>query len=354
MPADVVVRPARTSDVRAIRRLVDLYVDDRRLLSKATVTLYEDVPDFTVATVAGEVVGAARCTSCGRTWPRSGPSPSTRPCAGAESGTLSWSGSWRGPASRRRASVLPDVRDGVLRAARVRGDRGGAPVAHEVYEQLLQSYDEGVASSSTWSGSSRTPSATTGRVVARTSGGVRRRSRWWHCCSSSVNAWSAARRSADDAARLLPGRPAPAWLRPAGPPRPCPRSRSAGPHSTRYSVLRVGRPRRPFRRAGCRRRSVRRRTGASRTPARAPTRRVPSPIRTRSSSGTNPSSERLTTTTSRVHRLDGLCQCRGHLALAVDGLRVPASRLSSRLHATPYVAGASQRTSVSRRGEFVK
>ena len=37
-PAErLVVRPARTSDVRAIRRLVDTYSPERRLLSKATV-----------------------------------------------------------------------------------------------------------------------------------------------------------------------------------------------------------------------------------------------------------------------------------------------------------------------------
>jgi len=37
----VEIRRARTSDIRAIRRLVDAYTADRRLLSKATVTLYE-------------------------------------------------------------------------------------------------------------------------------------------------------------------------------------------------------------------------------------------------------------------------------------------------------------------------
>ena len=38
---DVTIRRARTSDVRAIRALVDTYVADRRLLSKPTVALYE-------------------------------------------------------------------------------------------------------------------------------------------------------------------------------------------------------------------------------------------------------------------------------------------------------------------------
>ena len=52
----LVVRPARTSDVRAIRSLVDTYAPDRRLLSKATVTLYEGVPEFIVGELDGVVV----------------------------------------------------------------------------------------------------------------------------------------------------------------------------------------------------------------------------------------------------------------------------------------------------------
>jgi len=51
------VRRARTSDVQAVRRLVDTYADDRRLLSKATVVLYEDVQEFYVAERDGAVVG---------------------------------------------------------------------------------------------------------------------------------------------------------------------------------------------------------------------------------------------------------------------------------------------------------
>ena len=53
----MLVRPARTSDVGTIRSLVDAYSPDRRLLSKATVTLYEDVTDFFVADEAGEIAG---------------------------------------------------------------------------------------------------------------------------------------------------------------------------------------------------------------------------------------------------------------------------------------------------------
>ena len=55
--SDVIVRRARTSDVPAVRALVDTYAPDRRLLSKATVVLYEDVQEFRVAELGGEVVG---------------------------------------------------------------------------------------------------------------------------------------------------------------------------------------------------------------------------------------------------------------------------------------------------------
>jgi amino-acid N-acetyltransferase len=53
----VAVRRARTGDVRAIRQLVDTYAPERRLLSKATVTLYEDVQEFWVAERDGRVLG---------------------------------------------------------------------------------------------------------------------------------------------------------------------------------------------------------------------------------------------------------------------------------------------------------
>jgi amino-acid N-acetyltransferase len=52
----VSVRRARTSDVPAIRRLVERYAGDRILLAKDLVTLYEDVPDFRVAVNATDTV----------------------------------------------------------------------------------------------------------------------------------------------------------------------------------------------------------------------------------------------------------------------------------------------------------
>ena len=60
---DVHIRRARTSDVRAIRSLVDTYTADRRLLSKATVTLYEAVQEFWWrSTPTTRCSAAVRCT----------------------------------------------------------------------------------------------------------------------------------------------------------------------------------------------------------------------------------------------------------------------------------------------------
>ena len=52
----LVVRRARTSDVSAIKDLVDIYAG-RILLEKNLVTLYEAVQEFWVAEVDGDVVG---------------------------------------------------------------------------------------------------------------------------------------------------------------------------------------------------------------------------------------------------------------------------------------------------------
>ena len=51
------VRAAKTSDVKGIRQLIDLYAPQRRILSKETVTLYESVQEFVVAVDGDVVVG---------------------------------------------------------------------------------------------------------------------------------------------------------------------------------------------------------------------------------------------------------------------------------------------------------
>ncbi len=145
LSADLVVRPASTADVRAVRRLVDLYVDDRRLLSKATVTLYEDVPDFLVATVGGAVVG---CGAVHVLW---------EDLAEVRTLAVDPAARGRGVGHALLARLVERARElGVERvfcltfetaffARHGFAEIEGAPVPHDVYEQLLQSYDEGVA-----------------------------------------------------------------------------------------------------------------------------------------------------------------------------------------------------------------
>jgi len=144
---EVQVRRARTADIRAIRELVDTYTADRRLLSKATVTLYEQVQEFWVAIRSGDdrVVG---CGALHVMWEDL-----------AEIRTVAVAPECRGlRIGHRIVSELLDVAR-VLGVARVFcltfetrffdsfGFRpiDGAPVPHSVYEQLLRSYDEGVA-----------------------------------------------------------------------------------------------------------------------------------------------------------------------------------------------------------------
>jgi len=141
----VVVRPARTSDVRAIRTLVDTYAPDRRLLSKATVALYEDITEFMVADLDGEVVG---CGAVHVFWEDLA-EVRTVAVAPAYVGT--------GIGSVLLTSLIERARElGVAKVfcltfeTEFFGRHGfveieGTPVDHDVFEQMLRSYDEGVA-----------------------------------------------------------------------------------------------------------------------------------------------------------------------------------------------------------------
>ncbi len=139
------IRPARTPDVAAIHDLIAAYTEDRRMLAKAMVTLYEDVQEFVVVERDDTIV------ACGALHVM-----------------------WEDLAEVRSLAVHPDaVREGLgsqvlqvlLGRARALGiervfcltfetdffgrygfkEFEGTPVEHEVFEQLLQSFDEGVA-----------------------------------------------------------------------------------------------------------------------------------------------------------------------------------------------------------------
>ena len=141
----VVVRRARTSDVRSIRRLIDTYSADRMLLSKATVALYEDIQEFWVAERADGVVG---CGAVHVMWEDL-----------AEVRTVAVDPSARGQKIGHQlvTHLLDEARAlGVRRVFVLTFETGffgsfgfvpidGTPVPPAVYEQLLRSYDEGVA-----------------------------------------------------------------------------------------------------------------------------------------------------------------------------------------------------------------
>jgi amino-acid N-acetyltransferase len=142
---DVVVRPARTADVVHVRRLLDQHAEDRRLLSKATVTLFEDVQEFVVAEFGGVVVG---CGALHVLWEDLG---EVRTLA-VDPGHVR-----RGIGSALLRRLLERATEvGVRRvfcltfethffASHGFVELDGEPVSHAVYEELLQSYDEGVA-----------------------------------------------------------------------------------------------------------------------------------------------------------------------------------------------------------------
>jgi amino-acid N-acetyltransferase len=53
----ILVRSATTADMPLIRRLIDFYADKGILLTKPTVTLYEQIQEFVIAEVDGESMG---------------------------------------------------------------------------------------------------------------------------------------------------------------------------------------------------------------------------------------------------------------------------------------------------------
>ena len=145
MTSGLVVRLARTSDVRAIRSFIDAYSPDGRLLSKATVTLFEDIQEFLVAEIDGLVVG---CGALHVMWEDL-----------AEVRTLAVDPdlAGQGIGSAVLVALMDRARDiGVRRvfcltfavpffARHGFVEIDDTPVDPSVYEQLLQSYDEGVA-----------------------------------------------------------------------------------------------------------------------------------------------------------------------------------------------------------------
>ena len=141
----ITIRPARTADVRAVRDLIDTYSPDGRLLSKNTVTLYEDVQEFLVAELDGAIIG---CGALHVMWEDLGEIRTLAVVADHKGKGI---GSQVLESLTERARTLGLSRLFCLTFETEFFGRHGfspideAPVDATIYAQLLQSGDEGVA-----------------------------------------------------------------------------------------------------------------------------------------------------------------------------------------------------------------
>ena len=141
----VLIRPAKTSDVKAIRELVDAYTAPGQMLAKETVTLFESVQEFTVAELDGKIVG---CGALHILWEDL-----------AEVRTVAVK------KELHRQGIGHQILQKIIDRARIIGvsrifcltfqteffgkhgftEIEGTPVAADVYQELLRSYDAGTA-----------------------------------------------------------------------------------------------------------------------------------------------------------------------------------------------------------------
>jgi len=139
------IRPARTSDIKGIRTLIDTYAVGKRLLTKETVTLYESVQEFSVAIENGEVVG---CGALHVLWEDL-----------AEVRTVAVVDRLRGTGVGHQLMQAIEERAREIGVKRIFcltfettffGRHGfeeiqGTPVEADVYAEMLRSYDAGIA-----------------------------------------------------------------------------------------------------------------------------------------------------------------------------------------------------------------
>lgn len=142
----IVLRPARTRDVQAIKDLVAPLAERRILISKESVTYFEAIQEFVIAEIDGEIVG---CGALHVMWEDL-----------AEIRTLATTDGWRGKGVGRvlverllgNARVLGvervfcltfEVDFFIRNGFTVMADQSAVDPA--VYSELLRSADEGVA-----------------------------------------------------------------------------------------------------------------------------------------------------------------------------------------------------------------
>jgi amino-acid N-acetyltransferase len=138
-------RRARTTDVPAIKKLIDDYADRNILLVKDLVTLYEDIQEFWVAELEGVLVG---CGALHVLW---------EDIAEIRTVAVHPTAQGRGIGSAIVRALVDTARGLLLKRVFVLtfeadffGRHGftkisGTPVSPEVYEQMRRSYDQGVA-----------------------------------------------------------------------------------------------------------------------------------------------------------------------------------------------------------------
>ena len=141
----MLIRPARTSDVKVIREIVDSFAAPGKMLSKETVTLFESVQEFTVAEIDGEVVG---CGALHVLW---------EDLAEVRTVAVKKEKQHQGIGDLLLEKIIERAQEvGVTRIfcltfqTEFFGRHGfevieGTPVEPDVYAQLLRSYDTGVA-----------------------------------------------------------------------------------------------------------------------------------------------------------------------------------------------------------------
>jgi amino-acid N-acetyltransferase len=139
------VRPARTSDIKAIHKLIVDFASGGRMLQKETVTLYESVQEFMVAVEDGQVIG---CGALHVLW---------EDLAEVRSVAITETLRGNGIGNLILERIIERARElGLSRIfcltfeTKFFGRHGfeeiqGTPVEPEVYVQLLKSYDSGVA-----------------------------------------------------------------------------------------------------------------------------------------------------------------------------------------------------------------
>jgi amino-acid N-acetyltransferase len=141
----IIIRPARTGDVKQIRSIIDTFAAPGKMLEKETVTLFESVQEFVVAVDGDQVIG---CGALHVLW---------EDLAEVRTVAVKEEFHKNGIGHQIIEAIIDRARSvGVERIfcltfqTEFFGKHGfkvieGTPVEPDVYQELLRSYDAGVA-----------------------------------------------------------------------------------------------------------------------------------------------------------------------------------------------------------------